>query len=106
MGVAAAAGLTGGKGICPVTRLIRQVNSVGKHKRVRCLAFGNGRPREAPISMEEHTSMTPAKPEFPRFKNLPPFRHNPGLQISRLRYSLGLAPTTRLNALLNAASDS
>jgi serine/threonine protein kinase len=28
------------------------------------------------------------------------------LQIPRLRYSPGLAPTTRLNALLNAASDS
>jgi hypothetical protein len=41
-----------------------------------------------------------------RFKNLPPFRHDPGLQIPRLRYSPGLAPTTRLNALLNAASDS
>jgi hypothetical protein len=35
-----------------------------------------------------------------------PFRHDPGLQIPRLRYSPGLAPTTRLNALLNAASDS
>lgn len=33
------------------------------------------------------------------------FRHDPDLQI-RLRYSPGLAPTTRLNALLNAASDS
>jgi hypothetical protein len=41
-----------------------------------------------------------------RFKNLPPCRHDPGLQIPRLRYSPGLAPTTRLNALLNAASDS
>src|SRR5882762_10445388 len=41
-----------------------------------------------------------------RFKNLPPFRPDPGLQIPRLRYSPGLAPTTRLNALLNAASDS
>jgi hypothetical protein len=28
------------------------------------------------------------------------------LEIPRLRYSPGLAPTTRLNALLNAASDS
>jgi hypothetical protein len=41
-----------------------------------------------------------------RFKNPPPFRYDPGLQIPRLRYSPGLAPTTRLNALLNAASDS
>jgi hypothetical protein len=36
----------------------------------------------------------------------PRCRHNPGLQIPRLRYSPGLAPTTRLNALLNAAPDS
>jgi tetratricopeptide (TPR) repeat protein len=41
-----------------------------------------------------------------RFKYLPLFRHYRGLQIPRLRYSPGLAPTTRLNALLNAASDS
>jgi hypothetical protein len=47
-----------------------------------------------------------AKVRILRFKNLPPFRHDPGLQIPRLRYSPGLAPTTRLNALLNAASDS
>src|ERR1700686_4701521 len=31
---------------------------------------------------------------------------NGSIQIPRLRYSPGLAPTTRLNALLNAASDS
>src|ERR1700730_12380748 len=63
----------------------------------------------APISFEEHTSMAPrpaAKVRILRFKNLPPFRHDPGLQIPRSRYSPGLAPTTRLNALLNAASDS
>src|SRR6266850_2477201 len=47
-----------------------------------------------------------AKVRILRFKNLPPFRHDPGLQIPCLRYSPGLAPTTRLNALLNAASDS
>jgi len=35
-----------------------------------------------------------------------PFRHDHGLQIPRLMYSPGLAPTTHLNALLNAASDS
>src|ERR1700691_6457569 len=58
----------------------------------------------APISMEEHT-LAAAKVRILRFKNLPPFRHDPGLQIPRLRYSPGLAPTTRLNALLNAASD-
>ena len=43
---------------------------------------------------------------FKTIKNLPPFRYDAGLQIPRLRYSPGLAPTTRLNALLNAASDS
>ena len=63
----------------------------------------------APISVEEHTSMVPG----PRRQS-----QNPPLQKSsaipalpwpskpRLRYSPGLAPTTRLNALLNAASDS
>jgi hypothetical protein len=64
---------------------------------------------EAPLSWEEHTSMMPrpaAKVRTLRFKNLPPFRHDRGLQIPRLRYSPGLVPTTRLNALLNAASDS
>src|SRR6202161_1223181 len=63
----------------------------------------------APISLEEHTSMAPrsaAKVGILRFKTLPQFRHDPGRQIPRLRYSPGLAPTTRLNALLNAASDS
>src|ERR1039457_7121882 len=63
----------------------------------------------APISLEEHTSMAPrpaAKVRILRFKTLPQFRHDPGRQIPRLRYSPGLAPTTRLNALLNAASDS
>jgi hypothetical protein len=65
--------------------------------------------RTAPISVEEHTSMAPR----PRRQS-----QNPPLQKSsaipalpwpskpRLRYSPGLAPTTRLNALLNAASDS
>src|ERR1700686_713977 len=58
--------------------------------------------------MEEHTSMAPRarKDKILLFKNLPPFRYDPGLQIPRLRHSPGLAPTTRLNALLNAASDS
>src|ERR1700689_5761413 len=62
----------------------------------------------APISVEEYTSNGTwvRKVRILRFKNLPPFRHDPGLQIPRLRYSPGLAPTTRLNALLNAASDS
>jgi hypothetical protein len=64
---------------------------------------------EAPISLEEHTSMAPrpaAKVRILRFKTLPRFRHDPGRQIPRLMYSPVLAPTTRLNALLNAASDS
>src|ERR1700730_15713385 len=62
----------------------------------------------APISAEEHTSMAPRsrKVRILHFKNLPPFRDDPSLQIRRLRYSPGLAPTTRLNALLNAAWDS
>src|SRR6202140_3348441 len=62
----------------------------------------------APIPVEEHTSMAPRsrKVRILRLKNLPPFRDDPSLQIRRLRYSPGLAPTTRLNALLNAASDS
>src|SRR5882672_12414725 len=47
-----------------------------------------------------------AKVRILRFKNLSPFRHDPGLQMPCLRYSPGLAPTTRLNALLKAASDS
>jgi hypothetical protein len=47
-----------------------------------------------------------AKIRILRFKNLAPFRDDRGLQKLRLRYSPGLAPTTRLNALLNAASDS
>jgi hypothetical protein len=36
----------------------------------------------APISMEEHTSMAPSsrKVRILRFKNLPPFRHDRGLQ--------------------------
>src|SRR6266702_1468471 len=63
----------------------------------------------APISVEEHTSMAPR----PRRQS-----QNPPLQKSsaipalpwpskpRLRYPPGLAPTTRLKALLHAASDS
>jgi hypothetical protein len=47
-----------------------------------------------------------AKVRILRFKNLPPFRYDPGFQIPRLRYSPGLVPTTRLNALLKAAPDS
>jgi hypothetical protein len=42
----------------------------------------------------------------PLLQKSSPFRHDHGLQIPRLRYSPGLVPTTRLNALLNAASDS
>jgi hypothetical protein len=63
----------------------------------------------APISVEEHTSMAP-RPR--RQSQNPPLQKSsavPALPRSskpRLRYSPGLAPTTRLNALLNAASDS
>ena len=76
---------------------------------VRGLPFPNAGHPGAPISVEEHTSMAPR----PRRQS-----QNPPLQKSsaipalpwpskpRLRYSPGLAPTTRLNALLNAASDS
>jgi hypothetical protein len=71
----------------------------------KCEALG------ASISVEPHTSMVPRprqppKSESSAFKNRRPFRRYRGLQKPRLRYSPGLAPTTRLNALLNAASDS
>src|SRR6267154_3990962 len=63
----------------------------------------------APISVEEHTSMAPR----PRCQSQnPPFQRSfaipalPWPSKPRLRYSPGLAPTTLLNALLNAASDS
>src|ERR1700737_3611607 len=71
--------------------------------------FPNARPLGPPFQWKNtlpwHLGPA-AKVRILRFKNLPPFRHDPGLQIPRLRYSPGLAPTTRLNALLNAASDS
>jgi hypothetical protein len=63
----------------------------------------------APISSEEHTSMAP-RPR--RQSQNPPLQKSSAIPAlpwpskSRLRYSPGLAPTTRLNALLNAASDS
>jgi hypothetical protein len=61
----------------------------------------------APISVEEFLwHLGPATSELSASKIFRHFRHDPGLQIPRLRYSPGLAPTTRLNALLNAASDS
>jgi|SRR5579872_603833 len=63
----------------------------------------------APISVEEHTSMVPR----PRCQSQdPPLQESSAIPALPwpsklpLRYSLGLAPTTRLNALLNAASDS
>ncbi len=62
-----------------------------------------------PISMQEHTSMEP-RPR--RQSQNPPLQKSfaipalPSPRKPRLRYPLGLAPTTRLNALLNAASDS
>jgi hypothetical protein len=61
------------------------------------------------ISVEEHPSMAP-RPR--RQSQNPPLQKSsvipalPWLSKPRLRYSPGLAPTTRLNALLNAASDS
>ena len=63
----------------------------------------------APISVEEHTSMAPRSR---RQSQNPPLQKSsaiPGLpwpSKPRLRNSPGLAPTTRLNALLNAESDS
>jgi hypothetical protein len=63
----------------------------------------------APISVEEPTSMAP-RPR--RQSQNPPLQKSSAIQAlpwssnPRLRYSPGLAPTTRLNALLNAASDS
>lgn len=61
---------------------------------------------------EGSSKQTPvARRWVPQHQNLPLQRASaiPGLPWSsrpRLRYSPGLAPTTRLNALLNAASDS
>src|ERR1700730_1108643 len=63
----------------------------------------------APISVEEHTSMVP---RHSRQSQNPPLQKSSAIPAlpwpskPRLRYSPGLAPTTRLNALLNAASDS
>src|ERR1700693_3056469 len=75
---------------------------------IRDLPFPNarrlGHPFQWKITLPWHLGHA-ATGRIHRFKNLPPFRHDPGLQIPRLRYSPGLAPTTRLNALLNAASD-
>jgi hypothetical protein len=76
---------------------------------VRVLPFPNARHLRHPFQRKNtlpwHLGPA-AKVRILRFKNLPPFRHDPGLQIPRLRYSPGLVPTTRLNALLKAASDS
>ena len=63
----------------------------------------------APISVEEHTSMVPRprrQSQNSPLRNSSAIRHDPGRQIPRLKYSPGLAPTTRLNALLKAAPDS
>jgi hypothetical protein len=76
---------------------------------VRGLPFPNARHLGHPFQWKNTLPwrLDPAaKVRILRFKYLPPFRHDPGLQKPRLRYSPGLAPTTRLNALLNAASDS
>src|SRR6202140_5679890 len=88
---------------------INNINKLEGRFWVRGLPFPKYKAPGAPISVEEHTSMAPR----PRRQS-----QNPPLQKSsaipalpwpskpRLRYSPGLAPTTRLNALLNAASDS
>src|SRR5260370_8301212 len=63
----------------------------------------------APISVEEHTSMAPRprrqsqNPPLQRCFAIPAL---PWPSKPRLRYSPELPPTTLLNALLNAASDS
>jgi len=63
----------------------------------------------APISSEEHTSMAP-RPH--RQSQNPPLQESSAIPAvpwpskPRLRYSPGLIPTTRLNALLKAAPDS
>jgi hypothetical protein len=60
----------------------------------------------APISVEEHTSMARRQSQNPPLQNSSAIPALPWPLRPRLRYSPGLAPTTRLNALLNAASDS
>ena len=63
----------------------------------------------APISVEEHTSMAP-RPH--RQSQNPPLQESSAIPAlpwpskPPLRYSPGLIPTTRLNALLKAAPDS
>jgi hypothetical protein len=60
----------------------------------------------APISVEEHTSMARRQSQNPPLQNSSAIPALPWPLRPRLRYSPGLAPTTRLNALLNAAPDS
>jgi hypothetical protein len=74
-------------------------------QRLTCAYLQSAHPFQWKNTLPWHLGAA-AKVRILRFKNLPPFRHDPGLQKPRLRYSPGLAPTTRLNALLNAASDS
>ena len=63
----------------------------------------------APISVEEHTSMAP---RTHRQSQHPPLQESSAIPAlpwpskPPLRYSPGLIPTTRLNALLKAAPDS
>src|SRR3984885_7732922 len=60
----------------------------------------------APISVEEHTSMARRQSQNPPLQKSSAIPALPWPSRPRLRYSPGLAPTTRLKALLNAASDS
>src|SRR5450755_4495355 len=60
----------------------------------------------APISLEEHTSMARRQSQNPPLQKSSAIPALPWPSRPRLRYSPGLAPTTRLKALLNAASDS
>jgi len=83
--------------------------------RIRSLRTGPSHARCVLISIRFRTFLERTKPFIVRrqkavarapSQNLPRFRHDPDPQIPRLRYSPGLAPTTRLNALLKAAPDS
>ena len=74
---------------------------------VRGLAFPSARHLGRPFQWKNfHGTWVPQRQNSPLQKSSAISGNDPGLQIPRLRYSPGLAPTTRLNALLNAASDS
>ena len=76
---------------------------------VRGLPFPNARRLGRPFQWKNTLPWylgPAAKVRILRFETLSRFRHDPVRQIPRLKYSPGLAPTTRLNALLKAAPDS